>query len=824
MIRCFLSHSSADKKNYVDIVARILEKKLGKDSVVYDELSFETGEKVLDEILRGLASSDLFVLFLSKNSLQSRWVKKEIQEAKNLYENGDLKKLYPIIIDKDITHENPLIPKWLRRDFNLKSLSRPTVAARRIQQRLLEISWNIHSILRDKQNLFIGRNDIIEKFEQRIDNYEKNKPICVIVSGIREVGRKSCFLECLKKTSLIKDSYFPSIINLNHEESIEDFIVKIFDFGFSNQELPTNLLEMPFDDKICLATSLLKDVHSTDEKIIINDFGAIVKSDNILAEWFETILHKLRELNTITIGVISRYRLKTYEYLRKDYVYPVEVPELNYDERERLLSRLLKIEKISISLEDFKIFLHLQSGLPNQVKFTVDLIKHEGEKKAKELSTMIVAYNKERASLELQKYSADNDAIQLLALLSKFDFVSLEILKDILQPAKVYFPIIDTFLAESILERLGSSGEYLRVNDIIRDYITRGRFQISDSMKENLDKHLVDFLSTYKEEDKDIADTSFFIKEAMKQGEQIDENFLIPSHFLKTIKELYDTQKDYKTVIILANRVLAQRYTLDSNIKEKIRYYLCLSLARQRNKKCLEEVQLVQGIEHDFILGFYYRQLRRYPDAIRKFLAVLKENKHHYRSKHQLVQIFLNTEEYDKAERLAKDLYIDNALNPFNAYAYFTSMIMQPAKVVDKSIFKDILEKLAANLSDRSQEMYLSARALYLAFIENNQTDAISVINEAVDLFQNIIYPRINKFKICHHFNMKECMQTVIAEMEREISTENSHFYFSLISSKCYYLSSIGKIDEAYILIDTSLKSFGEDAREHLKVKISQHM
>ena len=76
-MRVFLSHSSSDKKSYVDHVAR----KLG-DRAVIDSFNFEAGMKTLDEIYRTMESSDIFVLFISNKSLDSEWVKTEISNGK----------------------------------------------------------------------------------------------------------------------------------------------------------------------------------------------------------------------------------------------------------------------------------------------------------------------------------------------------------------------------------------------------------------------------------------------------------------------------------------------------------------------------------------------------------------------------------------------------------------------------------------------------------------------------------------------------------------------------------------------------------------------
>ena len=72
-------------------------------------------------------------------------------------------------------------------------------------------------------------------------------------------------------------------------------------------------------------------------------------------------------------------------------------------------------------------------------------------------------------------------------------------------------------------------------------------------------------LETYKSEDKDVSDIFYSLKEALITGEDFDERYLVPSHFLRTMKELYDLQKKYQDVIQLADRVLENEAFLDTD-------------------------------------------------------------------------------------------------------------------------------------------------------------------------------------------------------------------------------------------------------------------
>ena len=237
MIRSFLSHSSRDKGKYVQVVARLL----GFHNCVYDEYTFEAGMKSLEEILKNISTSNLFVLFISDSALESTWVKHEITEAKKLLASGDIKRIFPIIIDQNITHKDDRIPSWMREEYNLKYVSRPTIAAQRIKQRLTEISWEIHPKIKEKNEIFVGRNYLIKSFEERIDDFDKPKPTCVIAAGIKEIGRRSLLKRCYIKSNLISNSYESPLISLNDQESLEDFIFKVYDLGLSKEYDTTKL-------------------------------------------------------------------------------------------------------------------------------------------------------------------------------------------------------------------------------------------------------------------------------------------------------------------------------------------------------------------------------------------------------------------------------------------------------------------------------------------------------------------------------------------------------------------------------------------------------
>mgnify|MGYP005830856067 CR=1 FL=1 len=74
----FLSHSSVDKP-FIRQLASDLD--AAGISVWLDEQRIQVGDSIPESITQGLASSDFFLIALSRHSIESEWVKKELSSA-----------------------------------------------------------------------------------------------------------------------------------------------------------------------------------------------------------------------------------------------------------------------------------------------------------------------------------------------------------------------------------------------------------------------------------------------------------------------------------------------------------------------------------------------------------------------------------------------------------------------------------------------------------------------------------------------------------------------------------------------------------------------
>jgi len=805
MARVFLSHSSK-QKGFIDVIAN----KLGKSNIVYDKWTFDAGEKTLDEIYKGIDDTGIFVYFISEESLSSSWVIKEINQALEYLKKGKIKRFLPILIDPNIIHSDTRIPLWIKEEYNINYISKPTKCYDIIKQSLRMASWDLYPEKKEVDQLFIGRTAQIKQFESRIYDVDVPTPVSIIVSGLPSIGRRKFIKHALTNSNKIRSYYEPRLISLDNRNSIEDLIIKLYGLGYSQLTSAdvTNLSSKTQSEKVNIVSTLLKELHHNNDIIFILDNQAIVGKDGNIVDWFRPIIESLESLNSIIVCVISQARTRIKSLINLKSVFAIDIPELEPYERKALFKGLLEIEKRTLDPDDFKIIANQFSGFPEQIKYTLQLIQHEGIKYVLEHPNEIVDYNTEKVAKLVKNYESSNLALQILKILSESEFLSFNILEDILQEDfKDAKAIMTQFSNEFIIEYIGDNREFPRLNDSVKDYIQRIGYPLDSKYKENLVNHAKSAFKDYELIDRDISDYVISFKEALKNGLDVPQELLIPSHYVNAMRELYNYNRRYDEVINLAYRILQNEQYLDLRILKEIRYWLCLSLARKRDKRTLEEVQKIEGPDHNFIVGFYYRLVGRHNDAIRKFIEVLDVAPRFYRAKRELVQVYLNTEQFSEAFDLAKDNYYMDKNNPYNLQSYFRCLIKVEGNK-NKAELQKLLSELKNNVHNKAPEMYLTAQAQYDAYIDNNENKALNTVNDAINSFPNVIYPYLTKLEILRRGNnINEIEKTLKAIETKFESYSDIYQKLPYLACKCILLYKTGFKEQANKLLNREIKT-----------------
>lgn len=373
MSKVFLSHSSFDK-DFVRPIADLF----GKDRCVFDEVTFESAMKNIDEIFQSMDNTDIFVYFISDNSLNSDWVKIELNLAQEkLYSSAKrLEQIFPIIIDSKIKYSDNRIADFIKKGFNsynLRHIKNYKLAYKKIVSQQISIQMSRDSKFEEKVNLFYGRDSEIKKFKDRYDDSLRNPMKCLVISGIEGIGRRSFIQEALRSAKIIKQYYFPSTISLNKNETIDDLIIKISDLGFGDYSIEDIASITLLETKIDLLSELLLEVQKYNEHIIIYDNMCLIDIDQNVKFWFEKALKKIK--NEIVISIATNVVLDYMRYRKNDDFFFLELLELQKSECAGLLRAYSDLEEILFEREDISFLQGSLTGYPPQVIYCVNLAK-----------------------------------------------------------------------------------------------------------------------------------------------------------------------------------------------------------------------------------------------------------------------------------------------------------------------------------------------------------------------------------------------------------------------------------------------------------------
>jgi len=806
-MKCFLSHSSKDKGRYVSVVASKLA-----PNVEYDELTFEEGMGNLEEILSALERSDIFVLFLSENSLESEWVRKEISEAKLRLDNGTLKRFFPLVIDKEITHRDSRIPDWISDNYNLRPITKPTIAAKRIRERMIEASWKSHPMLKHRDQIFVGRNQHIADFEQRMDDLAKEQPTVIFASGLRDIGRKSMMRNALRKSNVIRETYEPIRLDLTQEDSIEGLILKVADLGLSDDVDTSDLMKRTSEEKQEICARLMSDVFKYKEILLIEDRYCIVRFDRDIAPWFLEVVKKL-DHHSLGICVATSAKAAKYKYVRDNRYFFIELPELQKVEREGLFKRFCEFLDVELEREDYRNFSPLLKGFPEQVTYAATLISELGKEGAFAKADEIISFSSYKASIFLKRYEDDEEVLSFLRFLSSFDFVSLDFV--IWIEEKVQKPLtsmMENFVADSVCEAIGTTGQYFRVNEVIRDAIVRDRTKLADAYHNVLTSFVQNFAENYASEGFDVSEYHIAVKQALATGVDLPESMMIPAHFLQTMKDLYN-KRAYKEVVSLADRVLQNSDFYDEHTRQDILYYLCQSLARLQNPRFTEEVQKITGPEHDFLFGFYYRLRRRFVDALKRYRAAMKHQRTEQRARREIVFVLIAIEAFEEGLSLAKENHERYPSNPFLAQAYFQCLLHGPDDPDLSDKLQEVLSALDLIGGTRAEEMHANLAARY-EFQFGNRQRSYEMVDRAIADHDNIVYPVLTKLDMAIQDLNAEMISICIKKMQSGNLGTGHHA--AVTKAKAILTALEGDVSRALRIVEKDLSELSENATEKL--------
>lgn len=735
MIKAFLSHNGAQKK-LVEEVAQ----KVGLDFVYMDEYSFQAGNELTKEIKGAISASKVFVLFLSHEAQTSPWVNLEVQEIALPILNRKIAFL-PIIVDEHFSHTD-LQPDWLwMKEYLLKTFGSPNFIAHIIKEKINEYEINDGNQRYARLYTFVGRDDEMKEIHQRYNSSIENKRRAIFVSGLPHIGRKRLLKEVLvqKIEPNLPKTYELLPMSLGSTDGLDTFYTQLNDLLH-----PSNVLDVASAGQSVLlqkTIELLQELDLFNKKILIEDDKCITKASGFIVKWFIEIIKSPALMNKTYFYVASRYAPEVYatdelaHYVQCHQLGPLSPFAMKSLFNEYARNRGLSSDNITKEmLEDLRQL----SGYPEQVLFFVDELKDHGSYQATQLlkRNLPSLYQADYADI-IRAVEQDTGILQMLILLSKFEFVSTDILAQIMNDFWESGNL-DKLSRLCVYEVFGAWKQYIRLNPGLATYI-RKRSDTLKLMPQYANKlaHLTrNFLNEINGESLDLSAQLFAIKETIKSNpSKVDAKYLLPSYALKVIIDEYQ-QEHYDNVISLANRILYASNPTDYNeIVMPVRHWLCLAYCHKQDEHFFEEVSYLDSNKHTYhyLKGFYYRLGTQYSRAQKELQIAVGDYLTNPRpavakSAHELVLAYTLDGKYAEAIDLARQNYYIERTNPYHIEAYFRCLVHTA------NASKEELSQLINDM-DRSYDHYRdfyvdNFNAEYKFYIDHNYTEAMRLFED----------------------------------------------------------------------------------------------
>lgn len=222
-MKIFLSHSSKDKGFIKRLAGDIRERNL---DYWLDEVELGPGDSLIDEIESAIDASPVFLIALSRNSIQSKWVRLELKAAMTLKLEGRDVRIIPALID------DCEVPLFLRdqvyADFRssyesgLLQILKVLTGCRRLREAVFVPSGKfLYSELSEPRSL--DRGFYIDQFEVTNEDYLR----FVEESGYQHPMRGARMYSAFAKLPVVYVNYRDAVAYCKWRSKVEGRIVRL---------------------------------------------------------------------------------------------------------------------------------------------------------------------------------------------------------------------------------------------------------------------------------------------------------------------------------------------------------------------------------------------------------------------------------------------------------------------------------------------------------------------------------------------------------------------------------------------------------------------
>lgn len=804
-MKAFLSHSSLDK-GIVNDVASLMR----AGTYELDSETFDKGLVNSEAILRALARTDLFCLFLSKASVRSPYVQFETLLGNEFLARGNISRFLAVCLDDESFSQassNVRLYNIVRKELTAESI------ARLIQGHLVGISQRAT----DFAHPFVGRGQELLEIDRQISDQQRPQAKALYLSGNEGTGRRTLARKYY-------EDHFPSVGRVFAEINIEAFdgreelyrnMLGALRPTMSLSELRVRAAAFTVTDakgQRDLLAQLLNSLLSSNEAGFLLDQGGILSDDASFSPEISEIIDRLGTHPHPPVVFISRRAIPFHRRRTQNDVVHVRVEALDWDTSRRLISSLLKREMIAISDSNLDELTKLAEGHPYNVYQLLREIKEHGVAVFLANPSRYIEWRHRQSSEYLNKVTLSELDVSILAILNIIPLVDFSSLAVAL--AVDIEPLSDSVRRLADLHILDTDSDRLYVAPALRTAVEKDkRIYLPSARQTKVLSILADSLALRLEDGTaPVPLVNASVLADLQSGRPVSAftaSYLLPSHNVWLAKLHYD-QQNWSACIRFGKEAIKNISRLSENGVVAACRYVCLAAARIDEEETfhgairkLEQYATTNYARSNiaYLKGFRLRMRGQFPAAEGYFQNAYDLSPNNSSALRELAAISLARGKFEPAEDLARRAHSYAQRNPFLVDMLLSVLIRKgppdPARLAEVNDLFDVLRQVG---EEEGRSFYTTRKAEF-EYLWGNNKEAIVLIESAVKKTPRIFEPKRLQVKIYLKDHNKVKAKQVLDEMKRMVdawsTTDRRTNYRAYLETLAEYFMAVGQFEDA---------------------------
>lgn len=735
-MRAFLSHSSLDKA-YVEAVA----KSLRPGHYELDAKTFKEGGLNAEEILKALKRSDLFCLFLSCDSLKSRYVDFEIAFGREMIASGAISRMLTICLDEEAFE----VASSFVKHYNMVRRPRSADSAARLIEGTLLYSKHTKEI---QSHPFVGRENELKTLEKQANDLDAPRVKALHISGNPGAGRRTTSKK-FYQNQYPEVGRIPPQIELDAFEGYDDIYRAVLSALKPNipiLDLRDRVLafeKMGPDEKAEEIASEINGMLGDREVLYVVDSGGLLRDNGSLQPEFDKILDSVGDKPHPPVVFISP-RMVPLKLRRqaRDIAY-CSISTLSREEAERLITSLLRERDLRADARQLEELVELADQHPFNAYRMMDEIGESSVEIFLSNPRDFIDWKHKQTSEYLRSAQLGELDLKILAVFSiapSLDFSSLASVLD--EERSEIGEAIQKMLDLHVVQ---IEDDNISISPALRIASERDpRTELKGLERARVMKSLANSLALRLEQgDAPVALLGSAILALLESGQPVGklmEAFILPSHRVWLAKRHYDAKR-WKDSIRMAKEAIDGRARLSRSGAVAACRYLGLAAARINDQENFAYgVSELTKVADDgwsqsnifFLKGFNLRlqgKLQDARDALIKSYELARGNRSTSR---ELASVCLNLDMPSEAEGYAREAYETAQSNPYIIDILISCLIRNKGKncVNDPEVL-ELLGKLRL-LDEEEGRSFHNTRLAEIEYLYGDNKKAIHLIQQAV--------------------------------------------------------------------------------------------